>query len=286
MEEIVKNDEMIYPVKKKEADGELIDDENHCNKETKKMAETCISFLEKFRDNGHSRADDCIKWLENMMDCRSVIDTAVCFLNEFKEKGYENAAECIEWLEGIKRNSVPDSVFMAEENCEPEKEGAVELNMEDGSCVEFLEKFSSSVSGSAASKLKAVAKCLEKSMLSAALTEIYMDELKNKVRFYEEFLSYLHKNAIGNTENIVDAVNDVSRCDFIGYVDVFKSINDNQQLVLEFTTPEGEKKKALWSADDNYAVWQTCGIAGDDYSGYLLFPTQNENSYFCIYYDS
>lgn len=36
---------------------------------------------------------------------------------------------------------------------------------------------------------------------------------------------------------------------------------------------------------DNYAVWEKCGYCGDDYSGYMLFPTHNKNEYFVLYYN-
>lgn len=54
-------------------------------------------------------------------------------------------------------------------------------------------------------------------------------------------------------------------------------------LYLEFEI-DGTKFKAEWQARDNYAVWQTCGYAGDDYSGYLLFPTYIDNEYFVLWY--
>ncbi len=35
---------------------------------------------------------------------------------------------------------------------------------------------------------------------------------------------------------------------------------------------------------DHYYVWQICGYADDDYSGYMLFPLKN-NKYFKVYYN-
>ena len=72
---------------------------------------------------------------------------------------------------------------------------------------------------------------------------------------------------------------------FEGYVKVEKVINDKQELLLKFTNSKGNKYTAEWQPSDNYACWQTCGMAGDDYSGYLLFPTYKADEYFCIYYN-
>ena len=57
----------------------------------------------------------------------------------------------------------------------------------------------------------------------------------------------------------------------------------NDKLYLKFEV-DNTKYKAEWQAVDNYAVWQTCGVCGDDYSGYLLFPTHNDNEYFVLWY--
>ena len=63
-----------------------------------------------------------------------------------------------------------------------------------------------------------------------------------------------------------------------------KRINEKQELLLDFTTSKGDKRTATWQPSDNYACWQTCGMAGDDYSGFLLMPTYKDDEYFCIYY--
>lgn len=34
---------------------------------------------------------------------------------------------------------------------------------------------------------------------------------------------------------------------------------------------------------NHYCIWQTCGIMGDDYYGYLLFPLKN-GKYFKVNY--
>lgn len=64
------------------------------------------------------------------------------------------------------------------------------------------------------------------------------------------------------------------------YKTVTKNLIDGE-LYLEFEVDD-TKYNAEWQASDNYAVCQTCGACGDDYSGYLLFPTHEDNEYlFC-----
>ena len=70
---------------------------------------------------------------------------------------------------------------------------------------------------------------------------------------------------------------------FEGYKKVTKELKDGK-LYLIFEDKDGDKLKAEWQASDNYAVWQTCGICGDDYTGFLLFPTYKEDEYFCLWY--
>lgn len=104
----------------------------------------------------------------------------------------------------------------------------------------------------------------------------------NRLNTYQEFIHYLHDKAIGNKDSLIERFggNDVNI--FIGYKTVTKKLIDGK-LYLEFEI-DGTKFKAEWQASDNYAVWQTCGYAGDDYSGYLLFPTYKDNEYFVLWY--
>ena len=104
----------------------------------------------------------------------------------------------------------------------------------------------------------------------------------DSLKTYKEFIHYLSEKAIGDTKNILEAFDNNDHNQFIGYVKVNKIIVDNK-LLLEFED-DGDKFKAKWQADDNYGVWQTCGMCGDDYSGYLLFPTHIDNEYFCLWY--
>ena len=106
----------------------------------------------------------------------------------------------------------------------------------------------------------------------------------NRLNTYKEFIHYLHDKAIGDKDSLIECFgnNDVNI--FIGYKPATKIIIDGK-LYLECEVDD-TKIKAEWQASDNYAVWQTCGVCGDDYSGYLLFPTHKDNEYFVLWYKS
>jgi hypothetical protein len=105
---------------------------------------------------------------------------------------------------------------------------------------------------------------------------------EDRLRTLQEFINYLADKAIGNTENIIEEFNNCTYVKFEGYKKVTKEIKDND-LYLIFQIGESNFK-AKWQASNNYAVWQTCGYTGDDYSGYMLFPTGKEDEYFCVNY--
>lgn len=115
-----------------------------------------------------------------------------------------------------------------------------------------------------------------------ALEKDFDDETEDRLRTLQEFINYLADKAIGNTENIIEEFNNCTYVKFEGYKKVTKEIKDNN-FYLIFQIGESNFK-AEWQASDNYAVWQTCGYTGDDYSGYMLFPTHEDYEYFCVYY--
>ena len=110
----------------------------------------------------------------------------------------------------------------------------------------------------------------------------FEDAELNRLNTYKEFIHYLYDKAIGNTDSMIECFcnNDVNI--FIGYKHATKMLI-NDKLYLKFEV-DNTKYKAEWQAVDNYAVWQTCGVCGDDYSGYLLFPTYKDNKYFVLWY--
>ena len=115
-----------------------------------------------------------------------------------------------------------------------------------------------------------------------ALEKDLEDSEINRLNTYQEFIDYLADKAIGNTEYIIEGFNNCTYVHFEGYKKVTKEVKDNN-LYLIFQIGESTFK-AEWQAADNYAVWQNCGYTGDDYSGYMLFPTHEREEYFCVNY--
>lgn len=115
-----------------------------------------------------------------------------------------------------------------------------------------------------------------------ALEKDLDDAEMDRLNTYQEFIVYLADKAIGDTKYIIEEFNNCTYVNFEGYKKVTKEIKDND-LYLIFKIGESTFK-AKWQEIDNYAVWQTCGVCGDDYSGYLLFPTYKDNEYFVLWY--
>ena len=105
-----------------------------------------------------------------------------------------------------------------------------------------------------------------------------------RLNTYKEFIHYLHDKAKGNKYSLIECFDNNDVNIFIGYKPATKIIIDGK-LYLECEVDD-TKIKAEWQAGDNYAVWQTCGVCGDDYSGYLLFPTHKDDEYFVLWYKS
>ena len=113
---------------------------------------------------------------------------------------------------------------------------------------------------------------------------LYVEEAQKSLKFWREFINYLNDKAIGDKNKIIEAVVNDDLNLFEGYVKVTKTIDNDQKIMLEFYVKGKGKYRAEWQPSDNYACWQTCGISGDDFSGYLLFPTYKDDEYFCMYY--
>ena len=114
--------------------------------------------------------------------------------------------------------------------------------------------------------------------------QMWIQEITERNKFWNDFMEYITENAVGDKLALIQTVHDNEHNWSEGYVKVQKRINEKQELLLCFTTSKGEKLTATWQPSDNYACWQTCGIAGDNYSGFLLMPTHKDDEYFCIYY--
>ena len=114
--------------------------------------------------------------------------------------------------------------------------------------------------------------------------KMWMQEVTERNKFWNDFMEYITENAVGDKLALIQTVHDNEHNWSEGYVKVKKRINEKQKLLLDFTTSKGDKRTATWQPSDNYACWQTCGMVGDDYSGFLLMPTHKDDEYFCIYY--
>lgn len=99
---------------------------------------------------------------------------------------------------------------------------------------------------------------------------------------YVEFITYLHDKAIGDIRNLIETFDDNEYNLFVGYKEVTKEVKDGKLYLL--FEHDGCKLEAEWQPSYNYGVWQQCGCCGDDYSGYLLFPTYKDNEYFVLWY--
>ena len=116
--------------------------------------------------------------------------------------------------------------------------------------------------------------------------QITIDCLRKELNFYRELFKYLTEESVGNSNDIIKTVSENIYNGLEGYVKVKKEINDKQHLILTFKNSNGEEYKATWHQAENYAVWENGGgYTGDDYHGYLLFPTFNDDTYFCIEYN-
>ena len=111
----------------------------------------------------------------------------------------------------------------------------------------------------------------------------FKDAELNRLNTYKEFVQYLNDEATGNIDSLIECFEDNDVNSFVGYKTVTKKLIDGK-LYLEFEDKDS-KYKAEWQASDNYAAWQSCGTFGDDYSGYLLFPTYKDNEYFVLWYE-
>ena len=112
--------------------------------------------------------------------------------------------------------------------------------------------------------------------------KVLEDAELNRLNTYKEFIHYLNDESIGNKDSLIECFDGNTVNIFVGYKTVTKMLIDGK-LYLEFEVDD-TKFKAEWQASDNYAVWQTCGACGDDYSGYLLFPTYKDDEYFVLWY--
>ena len=91
--------------------------------------------------------------------------------------------------------------------------------------------------------------------------------------------SWLENNDFWSPIDIVDIVEtDEKSFGYQSYQHA-RIVNDKEDLYLK----QGLYEDDNFDGVDHYYVWQTCGYCGDDYSGFLLIPLNN-NRYFKVYY--
>lgn len=105
------------------------------------------------------------------------------------------------------------------------------------------------------------------------------ERIDNEKTFNKEFITYLAEKAIGDTATIIEEVNNASQRIFCGYVNVTKTLDENNRILLKYVY-NGDVGTAKWLEDLNYAkVYNSFGEAG-----YMLLPTNQYNVYFLMFY--
>lgn len=117
--------------------------------------------------------------------------------------------------------------------------------------------------------------------------DLLLDEnktLTDEMRGNEIFLNYLVERAIGDIELLLHNYHEIENKYVIGYVKAMPiGKNYRGYLVYEFEV-KGNKFQAEWYPSDNYGCYQRCGMLEDDFSGYILFPTNINDEFLCIEY--
>lgn len=122
------------------------------------------------------------------------------------------------------------------------------------------------------------------------LTQIFKEEVEKdrllKLEWYEKLkglidvsslFKWLNEHDYWEPMDIVEIYNtDEKSTGYSSYQHV--RIKDDKSNLLYMKQDEDEIHNI-----NHYCVWQTCGIMGDDYSGFLLFPLKN-GRYFKISY--
>ena len=101
----------------------------------------------------------------------------------------------------------------------------------------------------------------------------------NEKTFNKEFITYLAERAIGNTASIIEEVNNASQKVFCGYVNVTKTLDENNRIILKYVY-NGDIGTAKWFEDLNYAI----NYNSFSEAGYMLLPTKQYNVYFLMFY--
>lgn len=128
---------------------------------------------------------------------------------------------------------------------------------------------------------------LEKLKAENAEYRLWQDDMMSDLKSWKDLFHYLNDDCVGSKDSIIEQLSDMSHWKVLGKVTVERRINERGRLLLAFDIPDAKicpRRIAEWQASSNYGVWQTCGMAGDDYSGYLLLPTYKDCEYLCVWY--
>ena len=116
------------------------------------------------------------------------------------------------------------------------------------------------------------------------IAQMQLDEMKERVTFYEELLRYLRDNVGTITEDMLECVTDNDGNRFIGYINGKRDKSHNGHPIIRYDI-EGEKHIAEWYEDWKYGVTQWSeGEYGDSFHGYILLLTSDEDKFFCFWY--
>lgn len=125
---------------------------------------------------------------------------------------------------------------------------------------------------------------LEDLIMFKTMYKCSQEENESDVHFYKSFLEYLCDRVSGPTENIIEAVVNNQTNEFIGYLNVERIKDEIGDLAQVKFKINDSTITADYQHSDNYAVHQWTGYLGDDYSGYLLYPTTDPDVWFCQKY--
>lgn len=128
---------------------------------------------------------------------------------------------------------------------------------------------------------------IEKLKAENAEYRLWQDDMQRELKSWREFFQYLNGDCVGSTKDIIEELSDMSHWEVLGKVTVERRIGEHGKLLLAFDIPGAKicpRRIAEWQASSNYGVWQTCGMVGDDYSGYMLLPTYKDCEYLCVWF--
>lgn len=129
---------------------------------------------------------------------------------------------------------------------------------------------------------------IEKLKAENAELKLWQESINEQNNSYRKLFEYLTDECVGEPIKVLKALSDVSHWSVMDYVKVKKSIGEKNNLLLDFDVPHDTKfgvehHTAEWNANDNLAAYSTRCFE-DDWHGYFLFPTTDDEEYLCVWY--